>query len=71
MLCCPQVLKIDLRGMRLFFLLLNFVVIFAAVLAFQAWINIDLIKHSTTKGLTQAQKDKDSFYLPHKYMHDN
>ena len=68
---CTHVLHVDLRGLRLFFFLLNIVVIYSAVQTFNAWIKIDGIKHATTRGLTQAQKDRDSFYLPHKFMHDN
>ena len=48
----------------------NLLVLWACMTSFQGWIWVDQMKRDTTKGLSQAEKDRDPFDIPHPWVHE-
>lgn len=69
--CCSHRIELKLLTLRLAFFLANLVVLAAAVMSFQAWIDVDAIKFEATKGLSATQKGRDPLHVPHRWTHDH
>ena len=62
--------KVDLAVLRFKLVMFNLLVLLASMTSFQGWIWVDQMFRETTKGLSQAEKDRDPFHIPHKWLHD-
>ena len=61
--------KLNLFHLRVKLVVFNLLVLGASVMAYQGWIWVDEIKRDATKGLSQAEKDRDPFNIPHQWLH--
>lgn len=63
-------LLINLKWLRAVLVISNIIIGFTAYECFKAWTQMQAIKDQATLGLTQQEKDKDPFNIPHHWLHE-
>lgn len=61
---------INLRWLRAVLVLANLVLLMTGYRCFQAWANMSEIKDQANLGLSQQERDKDPFNVPHHWLHE-